>query len=111
MAEQVAAMNNDKDQVRNKLIDLIRKYVGRRTVIGDDTLILHDLGIGGDDAVDFLNDVAGEFETTYFPDETEALWLHWATLLGYRSKKRELSVRHLLDVIAMTHWFEEACTS
>jgi len=45
--------------------------------------------------------------SSYFPDETEGLFYYFGKLLGLRSKKKRLSVGHLLSVIKAGHWFEE----
>ncbi len=81
----------------------------------DPTLRLHeDLGIADDDAVDLINRIHKDFGTSfesfeftdYFPDETEAIFYLTLIPLGW-SRKKSISVRHLVDVVNAGKWFEE----
>lgn len=97
------------------LADVLRGFVGSRRVSAD-TRILHDLGIAGDDAWELLEKLNRRFGTdfsrmsftSYFPNETEALGVHWAKLLGFRSSFRPITVGHLEKVIDRGVWFDPA---
>ena len=95
------------------LREILAKFIGDKKV-SNDTALLHDLSIAGDDAWEMIGKINQQFGTdfskmpfsAYFPDETEALGVHWAKLIGRRSSKKPLTVRHLENVIDRGVWFD-----
>jgi hypothetical protein len=86
-----------------------------RWPIDESTCLHHDLSLSDDDAAELINRVQRTFGTSFegfefrshFPDETEGIFYHVAKLFGFPSKKKRLSVGHLLSVIRAGRWFEE----
>lgn len=80
----------------------------------DKKRILQDLGIGGDDAEELLEEIHRKFGTRfkgfdcaeYFPGEHEAAGERWFRRLGFKDPYRPLRVEHLVDVIQQGCWFE-----
>lgn len=76
------------------------------------TRLFHDLHLAGDNAAEALEDIHAEFGTDfsgldfsdYFPDETEAMGAHLALMLGFRSKKKALTVQNLIDAVGRGSW-------
>ena len=76
--------------------------------------LFHDLGIGGDDAFEMLEQVAERFGVSfsgfqfsrYFPDESEALGAHWARVLHLPLRRESLTVQHLAAVAERGAWFD-----
>ena len=101
------------DGQRERLLTHLRRCVGKAK-INDDTKIYHDLGIGGDDAFEFLDHISTEFKvdfsemrfSDYFPDETEAFSERIGKFLGFKSKRRPLTVNHLLQILEEGRWRE-----
>jgi hypothetical protein len=101
------------DNVEPALRDMISKVSGNRN-LGVQTRLFHDLGISGDDAAELLNDVHQKFGTSFaefpfvdfFSDETEALMAHLARRLGLRSRRKSLTLGHLVKVVEKGTWFE-----
>jgi hypothetical protein len=99
-----------------KLFQILKDITRRRASIHESTCVHHDLSISGDDAAELIERVHKTFGTSfdgfefssYFPNETEGLFYHFGKLFGLRSKKKRLSVGHLLSVIKAGHWFEES---
>jgi hypothetical protein len=98
-----------------ELIAMIERIAGRRKSISHSTAIYQDLRIAGDDAFELLEMISARFGTSfqgfdwraYFPDELEAGLFHWGAILGIRdTKRRTLTVGHLLAVIERGAWFE-----
>ena len=95
------------------LRETLTKFIGPKKV-SNETALLHDLSIAGDDARELLEEIIRRFGTdfskmqftAYFPDETEALGVHWAKLIGRRSSKKPLTVGHLGNVIDRGVWFD-----
>lgn len=83
----------------------------------DTALIYHDLGIGGDDAGELLDEMQDKFGVLfdgfdfqkYFPNEHEIFWLHIAKLLGRTDKAHKpVSIGHLKQVVLRGKWFDPA---
>ena len=99
---------------REILYALISEISGVRKGLSDSTRIYHDLFISGDDADEFLekihNTLGVNFEgldfSAYFPDESESFIMHLAVRIGFKSKKKEMTIGHLLDVIRKKSWFD-----
>jgi hypothetical protein len=95
------------------LIKVLREIAGSNRTIDKSTLIYEDLLISGDDAADLIERIHKEFGASfrnfrfsdYFPDETESIF-HRIFLLFARSKKKPLTVGHLLEVIDRGEWFD-----
>ena len=100
----------DIDVLRDMLAALSGYDVQSITI---NTRVYQDLGISGDDASELLEKIHLQFGTSfdgfrfvdYFPNETEALWLHWFRWLGLNSKK-ELTLLHLASVVESGRWSE-----
>ena len=105
--------HTDSMNTETALCEMLAKFIGRKKV-SDDSALLQDLGIAGDDAWELLEDINLRFGTdfskmpfsAYFLDETEALGVHWVKLIGRRSSRRPLTVRHLGNVIDQGVWFD-----
>ncbi len=104
-----------REEIRKELEALLSRISARKVSIVETTSIYRDLAIGGDDAGDLIEGIHGKFGTrfdgfkydVYFPNETDALFDHLASIFGFRNKKkRNLLVGHLLDVIQCGAWFE-----
>lgn len=99
-----------------KLLQIVKDITGGRTQIDETTCLHHNLSISGDDAAELIDRVHKTFGTSfegfefssYFPDETEGFLYHFGRLFGFISKKKRLSVGHLLSVVKAGHWFDEA---
>ena len=95
------------------LREMLVRFIGAKKV-SNDTALLHDLSIAGDDAWEILGKINQRFGidfskmpfSAYFPDETEALGVHWAKLIGRRSRKKPLTIGHLRNVIDRGVWFD-----
>ncbi|HWT99722.1 MAG TPA: DUF1493 family protein [Terriglobales bacterium] len=101
------------DETEEKLLSVLRRFVGRASVTRE-TCLFHDLHISGDDAADFLTELHRTFGTNferfsfadYFPHEGEAVLTWLALRLGLWSSLKRLSVGHILHVIEAGAWFE-----
>lgn len=81
----------------------------------DRARLFHDLGMGGDDAKDFLEGIHRSFGTSfrefdfesYFPDEHDAFWFfHLRRLKWVARQKRDLTLGHLIEVVQAGKWFD-----
>ena len=101
------------EDVETSLRQILSQFVGGRDVTLH-TELYHQLGIAGDDADEFLDDVHKRFGTSFsgfqfedfFPNETEALGDHVVQFLGFRPRKRSLTLGHLVCVVTKGGWFE-----
>lgn len=101
-----------REDIWRRLARLLARFT--TTPLSEDCRILQDLGIGGDDAGEFLDAVHQTFGTrfdgfvfsAYFPDDGEAAGEEWFRRLGFRDSRKTLTVGHLLDVIQRGVWFE-----
>ena len=101
------------EDIREAIVSIVRSITLGRDSIGDDSSLFHDLGIAGDDAAELFDKIHEKFGTrfdglefsTFFPDETEAIFYHVAKLFGYRSRKPELTLGHLVRVVEAGAWF------
>jgi|SRR5687767_14876688 len=99
---------------RDAIVSIVRSITASKRNIHEDASLLHDLGIAGDDAAEFIAKLHERFGTRFdglifhkfFPNESEALFYHLARLLGYRSRKPKLTIRHLVRVVESGAWFE-----
>lgn len=104
------AISPDKEEA---VIEILRGIIGRDKKIDRSTLIYDDLRISGDDAIELIERIHREFGTSfksfrfpdYFPYESESL-LYGVFLLFAQSRKKPLTVGHLLDVVDRGEWFE-----
>ena len=105
------------DPIQSGLLSMIYKIVGRCEPIPVSTSLYHDLHIAAEDAVKLIGEIARRFNVSftgfelsrYFPDEDEAGWLYFATLLGWRDTTRQqLTLGHLIAVIRKGCWFAPA---
>jgi len=103
-----------REKIRKSLDPLLSEISGIRGPLPDDCLILQNLGIGGDDADEMLEEIHSRFGTgfegfaftTYFPSEHEVAGERWLRRLGFQDSRKPLSVGHLVDVIQRGAWFE-----
>jgi hypothetical protein len=99
---------------RDAIVSMVRTITSSKRDIHEDASLFHDLGIAGDDAAEFIAKLHERFGTRldglvfskFFPNESEALLYHLARLLGYRSRKPKLTIRHLVRVVESGSWFE-----
>lgn len=106
------------EDLPERLTSRLRKFVGNANISGQ-TRIYHDLGIGGDDAWELLDDVREEFGvdfsnfnfSKYFPDESEALPEKIARAFKLGPKRPPLTVDHLLKAIEVGRWEEPTTTA
>jgi acyl carrier protein len=104
------------DDVRDAVASIVADIAGRRANIDDGASLFHDLGIAGDDAAELFGKLHKKFGTQFddlalskfFPDETEALVYNVAGLFGYRSRKPEITLGHLVRVVEHGSWFDPA---
>ena len=98
---------------RERLVTHLRKFVGKAK-IDDHTRVYHDLKIAGDDAIELIGDLRTDFQvdfdgmkfSDYFPGETDAFPEHLGRLLRLKSKRKPLTVGHLLLVVEKGRWQE-----
>src|SRR5579863_10497581 len=91
---------------------VLEPFVGNESV-SEDTRILQDLGIDGDDADELLEAVHAKFGTrfegfvfsTYFSNEEFGSGEGWLRRRGFEDPRKPLTVGHLLDVIIGGVWF------
>ena len=102
------------DEQKLFVINLVKKIGNPKRYVSTSQAIYHDLGIGGDDAGEFLDEIAGKFGTSfqtmsfdaYFPNEVDAFYYHIARAFGFRDTKRvPVSLDHLFAVIDRGEWF------
>jgi hypothetical protein len=105
----------DADVVAPELIIILQRLLANRRPIKRSAAIYHDLHIAGDDAHELLSDVSKRFDVSfvemdfdaYFPSETEVMWHYWKVKLGFPdTKRRPLTVDHLLAVVERGVWFD-----
>ena len=102
------------DDARDVVIGTIRKLTLSSARIDDQTRMLHDLSISGDDAVELLSTLEKQFGpitvgmdfNDYFPNETEGIWYWRGKFLGLCKPKKELTVGQLLMWIKLGRWTE-----
>ncbi len=104
--------------VRSDLEELILQNSGWGRPIFDGTELWHDVGVGGDDAMELLEYVHGKYGTRfdslefgdYFPNESMGLlWLAWKKRLGFSdTKHKSFTFGHLLAVVHKGQWFDPA---
>lgn len=100
------------DDARDVLIGIIRRIASSSQPISDETRLLHDLSISGDDAFEVLSEIEKRFGPftvgmefdDYFPNETESMWYRRGKFLGLWMPKRELTVGDLLTCIKAGRW-------
>jgi hypothetical protein len=100
------------DDARDVTVAIIRKFASSSEPIGDQTRLLHDLSISGDDAFELLSELEKQFGPftigmefdDYFPDETEGMWYRRGKFLGPWKPKKELTVGDLLTCIKAGRW-------
>jgi len=100
------------DGARDVVIGLIRKITLTKGLINDQTRLLHDLSISGDDAIDLLSAIEKQFGPItigmnfddYFPNETEGMFCRRGKFLGVWKPKKELTVGDLLTCIKAGRW-------
>jgi hypothetical protein len=98
-----------------RLIALLKEYMGRKP-FDRSSRVYHDLCLSGDDAFEFMERLAREFQSKmdefnfdrFFPNESEALLEHWASRLGFKSKRQPLTIDHLLHVVQAGRWLAPA---
>ncbi len=103
---------------RDILRGIVVKFTGcRESALNDETLLLDDLGLHGDDVDELLQEIHKAFGTSfreldfgmYFPNETEGGWTYRIdTFLRPSRKKKPLTFGHLSAVVERGHWFEPA---
>ena len=102
------------DEQKLFVIDLVKKIGNSKRYISTSQAIYHDLGIAGDDAGEFLEEIATKFGTSfqtlkfeaYFPNEGEVFWYHIARAFGFRDNKRiPVTLDHIFAVIDRGEWF------
>ncbi|HKU64422.1 MAG TPA: DUF1493 family protein [Rhizomicrobium sp.] len=103
-----------RDKIRREIEALLAQAACRKAPFAEDTRILQDLNIGGDDADEFLEAIHEKFGTrfdgfeftAYFPNEHEALGEYWVRRLGFQDTRKPVTMGHLTDVIQRGSWFE-----
>lgn len=102
-------MEEPFDQVRRIVED-----ISGHTRVTRQTRLWHDLHLGGDDVVELTDRISAAFGTSFstfclsdfFPEEAEALGAHITAALGFKSRKKPVTVQHLLDVVKHGSWFD-----
>ena len=97
---------------------MLSRYVGRSR-IGPQTSVNRLLGLNGDDAAEFLEEIHRRFGTSfsgfdfdaYFSDEAEAFGEHVLGLVGLDRRKAPLTFEHLVRVVEAGQWFEPSQAS
>ena len=92
---------------------IVGRVAGGRA-IGPRDRLWHDLSLAGDDAWEVLEELHTAFGTDfsglpfedYFPAEHEALGESWMGALGFRRRRKPLTVQHLIEVVLHGAWFE-----
>ena len=100
---------------REELLKIVRDITRTRRPITDSTCLHHDLSLFGEDAAELLERGHKTFGTSfegfefdsYFPDEVDGHFYHLAKMFGFKSKKKRLSVGHLLAAIKAGPWCKE----
>jgi hypothetical protein len=96
------------------VVDLAKKVGSSKHYRSSSQAIYHDLGIAGDDAGEFLDEIAKKFGTSfrtlnfdaYFPNDIDAFCYHIASIFGFRDTKRvPVSLDHIFAVIDRGEWF------
>jgi hypothetical protein len=91
----------------------VRKFAGNEKITSE-TRIYQDLGIGGDDAWELLDDLRQAFRvdfsdmdfSLYFPNETEMISEKFVELLRRAPRRPPLTIDHLVKIIECGRWFE-----
>jgi uncharacterized protein DUF1493 len=100
------------DDARDVVIGIIRRIASSSGPICDQTRLLHDLSISGDDAIELLSAIEKQFGPftvgmefdDYFPNETEGMWYRRGKFLGLWKPKKELTVGDLLTCVKAGRW-------
>jgi hypothetical protein len=105
--------NSDAD-VRDIVLAMIREVACYRGQLDEETRLLHDLSISGDDAWELLSGIQKRFGTSlsgmnfeeFFPNETESVFYRRGRFLGFGRPKRDFPLRHLLKIIKEGCWLD-----
>ena len=100
--------------VEEKIVRMLREFVGRKTQIIGSTRIYHDLGIAGDDMDDLFVEIQNEFGTSfnkfdfknYCPNDLDAFIDHVTFKIGLGGKWDPFTVDHLVQVVKSGAWFD-----
>jgi hypothetical protein len=98
-----------------QIIEMVARKAGvRANAVSLETKLLHDLGIDGDDAEEFLTDFAHEFSVDMtgfsFMDHfgAELWWRFLPTFFGCKpgdyERKQPLTVKDLIAAAERKHW-------
>lgn len=106
--------NDADDVIRQRLLAIIRKH-STISEFGENPRLFHDLKLRGDDAKNFLDEVASAFDTDFsefefrefFPDEYYSIRDMWNDFWGVSDTRwKVLSLDHLTAVCAAGRWFD-----
>ncbi|WP_084339917.1 DUF1493 family protein [Tenacibaculum maritimum] len=105
----------------NKLTDfIIQEYWGNKEKMTPDTRLEKDLGITGDDGIEFLENFLDYFKIDYeekenrpryFDDEGFGL-INFISIFNFMTGKKDyreqydLTLEHLVKVIELGHWID-----
>ncbi len=107
--------DQNADEIVSELLDMAAIYCGpiRRSTAA--SRLFHDLGLSGEDAIDYLHEVFRRYGVRsegfrfdeYFPDEAEGAFVHLLSLLSpIKRWWKELTVEHLVKVCMSKRWFD-----
>ena len=106
---------HDLAAIERDLEKRVQRIIASNKTIKRRAELYFDLQIAGDDARELLERIAndygvrfGDFKfSDYFPNETEALWCYWKSLIGFRDhERRSFTLDHLIAVVERGEWFE-----
>jgi hypothetical protein len=98
----------------NDVVALVQRISGSKRV-STQSRLLQDFSIAGDDALEVLEILRGEFGVdlsglrfeSYFPGESDALGDHLRRKLGFKqTDKVPVTVKHLIAVVQQGRWFD-----
>lgn len=104
-------MNNDD---RDELRGMVRYIGGYKKPLEDAMCIFHDIGIAGDDAWELLEHIQknGALHLMVFNSPSiflmnmKRLAIIYASYWVSRTRKKRLTLGHLVEVVDAGHWFE-----
>ncbi len=104
-----------RSDVEADIAERIRKIGGIRKPLSKNSRIYQDLHISGDDAAELLEEIVKTYGTSfhgfsfaaYFPNETEALFYHIMSCLGFPDRAhKSVTLSHLTAVVEQGAWFD-----
>ena len=106
--------SNSDAEIRDIVLAMVHELTCYRGQLNDETRLLHDLSISGDEAWDLLSGVQKRFGTSlsgmnfeeFFPNESESIFYRRGRFLGLGKPKRDFSLGHLLRIIKEGRWLD-----